>query len=83
MVGKKNEGSELVAVLMYVQVEVLGEVMDLVGELMAVLTIVKVEVDGEVMDVIEVLGDKQVHKVRDEVTREVSDMEWPGESYFW
>ena len=25
MVGKKNEGSELVAVLMYVQVEVLGD----------------------------------------------------------
>ena len=60
MVGKKNEGSELVAVLMYVQVEVLGEVMDLIGELMAVLTIVKVEVDGEVIDVIEVLADKQV-----------------------
>ena len=46
---------------------------------MAVLTIVKVEVDGEVIDVIEVLADKQVHKVRDEVTREVSDMAWPGE----
>ena len=45
---------------MYAQVEVLGEVMDLVGELMAVLTIVKVEVDGEVIDVIEVLADKQV-----------------------
>ena len=60
MVGKKNENSELVVVQMYAQVEVLGEVMDLVGELMAVLTIVKVEVDGEVMDVIEVLADKQV-----------------------
>ena len=46
---------------------------------MAVLTIVKVEVDGEVIDVIEVLADKQVHKVKGEVTREVSDMAWPGE----
>ena len=42
------------------------------------MTMVKVEVVGEITDVIEVIADKHVHKVGEEVTRvltkEVKDM---------
>ena len=36
------------------------------------MTMVKVEVVGEITDVIEVIADKHVHKVGEEVTREVT-----------
>ena len=40
--------------------------------LVAVLTMAQVDVVGEVMDVIEVVTDKQLHKVGDEVTWQVT-----------
>ena len=45
------------------------------SELVVVLTMVQVEVATEVMDVIEVVTDKQMHKVRDEFPRGVADEE--------
>ena len=65
---------------MVMQVDVVGEVIDMVGEksegseLVDVLMIVQVEVVEELMDVIGVVADKQEHKVGDKVTKEVMDM---------
>ena len=39
---------------------------------MAVLTIVHVKVVGEVKDVVEVVADKNVYKVKDEISRELT-----------
>ena len=42
--------------------------------LVAVMTMVKVEVVGEMTDVIEVIADKHVHKVGEEVTKKFRGM---------
>ena len=42
--------------------------------LVAVMTMVQVEVVGEMTDVIEVMADKHVHKVGEEVTKKFRGM---------
>ena len=42
------------------------------SELVAMLTMVHVKIVGEVKDIVEVVADKNVYKVKDEISRELT-----------